>query len=308
VVLYSSLAVGSTVGTLISASVFLHRIKFKKKKFLYDKQRTMIGDGDPDIIQKPVSKYTYFDDFLRNSSYSKFQLGRHNLERANVNLTGELNSWGEYESTIRINQIFAKNKVKRELWKYRNPNPLDVEPTKTIHEKVDDLKAAFRLWQKRIVIRREDDDYDIVDDVRPLQDDHWFPDPGLEEYYPNLEVSLTDLTFLRQQRDAKVEQKTENEKLQGKLSRTFPFKSVMDVEEAESILDLELGTYQLKDIRRSQVLLMKEVHPDRGGSSFLATKINQAKDLLEREEKKKMKEKSGKSEEDVEQTPNKEEQ
>jgi hypothetical protein len=53
----------------------------------------------------------------------------------------------------------------------------------------------------------------------------------------------------------------------------------MDAKEARGILELEAEATD-GDIKAAHHRLMKKLHPDQGGSTYLASKINQAKDVL----------------------------
>jgi DnaJ-class molecular chaperone len=53
----------------------------------------------------------------------------------------------------------------------------------------------------------------------------------------------------------------------------------MSQEEAYQILGLEAGA-KSEEIIRAHRTLMKRIHPDQGGTNYLAARVNEAKDTL----------------------------
>jgi DnaJ family protein C protein 19 len=60
------------------------------------------------------------------------------------------------------------------------------------------------------------------------------------------------------------------------------FKAKMDRKEAIAILGLKDNPQLTKSLKFAHRNIMLANHPDRGGSPYLASKINEAKDLLEK--------------------------
>lgn len=71
----------------------------------------------------------------------------------------------------------------------------------------------------------------------------------------------------------------------GALGRPFykgGFEPRMNRREAALILELSERTLTKEKIRKNHRQLMLLNHPDRGGSPYLATKVNEAKEFLEK--------------------------
>jgi DnaJ-domain-containing protein 1 len=65
----------------------------------------------------------------------------------------------------------------------------------------------------------------------------------------------------------------------GGKQKTTAAAGSMSREEAYAVLGLKPGASP-EDVKSAHKRLMKEFHPDRGGSDYLAAKINMAKDVL----------------------------
>lgn len=66
---------------------------------------------------------------------------------------------------------------------------------------------------------------------------------------------------------------------QGGEQNTAAAAHLMDEAQALDILGLKAGA-KVEDIRAAHKRLMKQLHPDSGGSTYLASKINEARDFL----------------------------
>ena len=90
---------------------------------------------------------------------------------------------------------------------------------------------------------------------------------------------IGDNEVLRCQRPLVVVQRDEDFAGARSESRTAPGNPDITVEEAHAILGLAPGA-DAEAIRAAHRRLMKQLHPDHGGTDYLATKINRARDVL----------------------------
>lgn len=70
--------------------------------------------------------------------------------------------------------------------------------------------------------------------------------------------------------------------INGKAFIKGSFGQKMSAKEALQILSLKESTLSKAKLKEQHRKLMMANHPDKGGSSFLATKVNEAKDFLEK--------------------------
>jgi hypothetical protein len=114
-----------------------------------------------------------------------------------------------------------------------------------------------------------------VGDVGPVRDGRAQPAPDaelarraaivLEDYLAHVGSAQSDARIAGHRRDAGVERQ--------------PRSSLLSPEEALDVLGLAHGA-TASAIRAAHRRLVQLVHPDRGGSNYLAAKINEAKDIL----------------------------
>jgi hypothetical protein len=104
--------------------------------------------------------------------------------------------------------------------------------------------------------------------------------PALLELHAELASDAESLQLLETYLDGRFPVWREDAQADmGDRQRSAPGSSAMTEQEAYQILGLEAGA-SAAEIRKAHRRLMQRVHPDLGGSSFLAARINQAKDLL----------------------------
>ena len=107
---------------------------------------------------------------------------------------------------------------------------------------------------------------------------HWLYAVGgtIAAFMPRVISALRYLPLINRFRQQYTQQKTQQSSQQS-ASRTNPGK--MTTAEAREILGVKPDASK-EEIIRAHKRMMQKVHPDRGGTDFLAAQLNQAKDTL----------------------------
>jgi hypothetical protein len=106
---------------------------------------------------------------------------------------------------------------------------------------------------------------------------HWLYALGgsIAAFMPRIISALRYLPLINRFRQQYTQQKSQQSGQQSARARS----GKMTAEEAREILGLKPGASR-EEIIKAHKRMMQKVHPDRGGSDFLAAQINQAKDTL----------------------------
>ena len=105
---------------------------------------------------------------------------------------------------------------------------------------------------------------------------HWLYALGgsIAAFMPRVISALRYLPLINRFRQHYTQQKSQQSGQQSARTR-----SGMTVEEAREILGLKPGASR-EEVIQAHKRMMQKVHPDRGGSDYLAAQINKAKDTL----------------------------
>ncbi len=87
------------------------------------------------------------------------------------------------------------------------------------------------------------------------------------------------ISRLFQQKNSQQQQTRQQQGHEGGKQQTAQGKKAMSTNEAMEVLALKPG-YKKEDVIQAHRRMMQKVHPDRGGSDYLAAQINAAKDVL----------------------------
>jgi DnaJ-domain-containing protein 1 len=112
---------------------------------------------------------------------------------------------------------------------------------------------------------------------RRLED---LPEPALRQLYDECARSDPDgVRLLEAYFDRRFPRWREHAQSDADARGGRPSTGAMTEQEAYQILGLQPGAFA-EEIRRAHRTLMKKLHPDQGGSTYLAARVNQAKEIL----------------------------